>query len=123
MEKADIHIVDFHGESTSEKQILGYLFDGQISAILGTHTHVQTKDARILKNGTGFMCDVGMCGAYDGVIGWDKETVINKMVFGSSKRIEVAESNEKMFNAVLLKIDEISGKCKEIFAINHVYED
>ena len=122
-EKADIHIVDFHGESTSEKQIIGYVFDGHVSAILGTHTHVQTRDAKILNNGTAFICDTGMCGAYEGVIGWDKESVINKMVFGSNKNIVVAESKEKIFNAVLLKIDETSGKCKEITTINHLYED
>lgn len=122
-EKADIHIVDFHGESTSEKQIIGYIFDGQVSAVLGTHTHVQTKDAKILKNGTAFMCDVGMCGAYDGVIGWDKESVINKMIYGSKTKFTVAESKQKLFNAVLLNIDETNGKCIEIFAINHVYED
>lgn len=122
-EKADIHIVDFHGESTSEKQIIGYVFDGQVSAILGTHTHVQTRDAKILQNGCGFISDAGMCGASDSVIGWDKESVINKMIFGSKKNIVVAESKDKMFNAVLLKIDETTGKCREISTINHIYED
>ena len=121
-EKADIHIVDFHGESTSEKQIMGYVFDGQISALLGTHTHVQTRDARILEKGTAFISDAGMCGALDGVIGWDKETVINKMIFGSSKPFQVATSGKKMFNGVVLNIDEVTGKCKEIFTLYNVLE-
>ena len=121
-EEADIHIVDFHGESTSEKQIMGYVFDGQISALLGTHTHVQTRDARILEKGTAFISDAGMCGALDGVIGWDKETVINKMIFGSSKPFQVATSGKKMFNGVVLNIDEVTGKCKEIFTLYNVLE-
>lgn len=122
-EEANIHIIDFHGESTSEKQIMAYVFDGQVSAILGTHTHVQTKDAKILDKGTAFISDAGMCGAYEGVIGWDKDTVINKIIFGSTKPFQVANSSKKMFNAVLLKIDEMSGKCKEIFTIYNVWED
>lgn len=122
-EYADIHIVDFHGESTSEKQIMANVFDGQVSAILGTHTHVQTRDARVLKNGTAFISDVGMCGSFEGVIGWDVDSVVNRFIYGSSKRIEVAENTSKMFNAVVLKIDEFTGKCNEIFTIYHVWED
>lgn len=122
-EPCDVHIVDFHGESTSEKQIIGYVFDGQLSAILGTHTHVQTRDNQILPNGTAFISDAGMCGAADGVIGWDVDSVVNKMIFGATKAIEVAISAKKMFNGVVLNIDENTGKCKEIFTIYQVWED
>ena len=68
-EKADIFLVDFHAEATSEKKALGYFLDGRVSAVWGTHTHVQTADERILPQGTGFLTDVGMTGAQESVIG------------------------------------------------------
>ena len=67
-----IHIVDFHAEATGEKMCIGYCFDGLVSAVLGTHTHVQTNDNKILSNGTAFISDVGMCGARNGVLGFEK---------------------------------------------------
>ena len=74
-----IHIVDFHAEATGEKMCFGYAFDGEVSAIIGTHTHVQTNDARILENGTAYISDVGMCGAANGVLGFEKHSVMNKI--------------------------------------------
>ena len=69
----DFLIVDFHGEITSEKNAMGHFFDGKATLVIGTHTHVPTNDARVLKNGTGYQTDAGMCGDYNSVIGMDKE--------------------------------------------------
>lgn len=112
-----IHIVDFHAESTGEKICFGYAFDGLVSAVLGTHTHVQTNDARILDNGTAFMCDVGMCGAKNGVLGFEKNTVINKTIFGDKSRFEIDDNDTQMVNGAILDIDDLTKKCKEIFPI------
>ena len=87
-EPATIHIVDFHAEATGEKKSLGFALDGKVSAVLGTHTHVQTKDAQILPNGTAYISDVGMCGFRDGVLGFSKETVINRNIFGGTGKFE-----------------------------------
>lgn len=103
-----IHIVDFHGESTSEKQIFGYMFDGLVSAVIGTHTHVQTADARILEKGSAYITDVGYCGAYDTVIGFDKDSVIEKIVYGAGK-IAVPSSGRACVCCLLMDIDEESG--------------
>jgi metallophosphoesterase (TIGR00282 family) len=77
---ADAIVVDFHAEATSEKQALGLYLDGKVSAVVGTHTHVQTSDARILPNGTGFITDLGMCGPINSVIGMDPDTVLPKFI-------------------------------------------
>ena len=112
-----IHIVDFHAEATGEKACFGYAFDGLVSAVIGTHTHVQTNDAKILPNGTAFITDVGMCGAANGVLGFEKNSVINKTLFGSTNRFDLDTNDVEMINAVILEIDEISKKCVEIFPI------
>lgn len=115
-----IHIVDFHAESTGEKMSLGYAFDGLISALVGTHTHVQTNDAKILENGTAFVSDVGMCGAYNGVLGFERNSVINKTLFGNNERFTLDDNDQMMINAVVIDIDEISKKAKDIFVIKIV---
>ena len=79
---SDIHIVDFHADATAEKICIGYEFDGRISAILGTHTHVQTADERLLDNGTAYITDVGMCGPFNQCIGMDKKNVVYRMKTG-----------------------------------------
>ncbi|MEM0907328.1 MAG: TIGR00282 family metallophosphoesterase [Pseudomonadota bacterium] len=78
--EVDAAIVDVHAEATSEKQVFGHLLDGRVSLVAGTHTHVPTADHRVLPKGTAFITDAGMCGAYDGVIGMDKEEPIRRMV-------------------------------------------
>lgn len=118
--KADIHIVDFHAEATGEKQSLAYYFDGKVSAFIGTHTHVQTRDARILKLGTGFMCDVGMVGPYNGVLGSRFEQVFTKIWLNGKAIFEIDENDTPLFNAVVLDIDENSGICNEIIPISIV---
>ena len=122
-EQATIHIVDFHAEATGEKQSLGYALDGKVSAVLGTHTHVQTKDCHILPNGTAFISDVGMTGYADGVLGFDKETVIKKNLLGGEGRFEPPDEGRGLFSAVVMDFDEISGKCKEMFPIYFVEDE
>jgi len=82
----DFLVVDFHGEITSEKMAIGHLFDGFATLVVGTHTHVPTNDARVLKNGTAYLTDAGMCGDYNSVIGMDKENSINRFFKKESKK-------------------------------------
>ncbi|MBE6124090.1 MAG: TIGR00282 family metallophosphoesterase [Erysipelotrichaceae bacterium] len=111
--KASIHIVDFHAEATAEKQALAYAFDGKVSAILGTHTHIQTADERILKGGTAYITDVGMCGSYNSVIGSEKKEVLERFVTEQKTRFQV-DDRADMFCAVLMDIDDKTGKAKSI---------
>lgn len=121
-EKADIHIVDFHAEATGEKLCLAYALDGKVSAILGTHTHVQTKDYKILEGGTAYISDVGMTGFADGALGFDKDSVVKKITFGSPSRFDLPDNGRGLFSAVVLDIDELTGKTKEIFPIYYLEE-
>ena len=79
-EDYDMLVVDFHGEITSEKNAIGHFFDGKATLVVGTHTHIPTNDARILKNGTAYQSDAGMCGDYDSIIGMNKENSLNKFL-------------------------------------------
>ena len=101
-----IHIVDYHAESTSEKATFAYYFDGQVSAVVGTHTHVQTNDARLLPQGTAFISDVGMCGAYQSVIGFEPKSVIDRIYYGGPTPMQISEEGERCINAVLLDFDD-----------------
>ena len=116
-EKADIHIIDFHAEATGEKLCLANALDGKVSAVLGTHTHVQTRDYKILENGTAFISDVGMTGYADGALGFDKDSVVKKITYGEMSRFQIPDEGRGLFSAVVLDIDESTGKCKEIFPI------
>lgn len=104
-----IKILDFHAETTAEKIAMGWLLNGRVSAVLGTHTHVQTADERILPGGTLYITDVGMTGPFDSVIGMDKEGIIRRFITGESERMKIAEDDIRM-NAVLLEIDKDTGK-------------
>ena len=117
-----IHIVDYHAEATGEKMCFGYAFDGLVSAVLGTHTHVQTSDAKILENGTAFISDVGMCGAANGVLGFEKNSVMRVTMFGEKDRFGFDENDQGMINAVVLSIDEISHKALEIIPVKFLEE-
>lgn len=119
-EKADIHIVDFHAEATGEKMSMGLAFDGRVSAVIGTHTHVQTNDARILPSGTGFLSDAGMCGFYDGILGVDKVNVISRTWQGIPGRFEIPEVGRKIICGVVMEFDEHNGHCVRIKAINQI---
>ncbi len=114
-------VVDFHAETTSEKQSLAWYLDGRVSAVIGTHTHVQTADERILKKGTGYLTDVGMVGPYDGVIGMEKEAVIRRYLTQLPVRFEVADGRTQ-FNAVYLEVDPESKKTKKINRV-HIDDD
>ena len=116
-EHCNIHIVDFHAEATGEKQCLGYALDGKVSAVIGTHTHVQTLDATILPQGTAFISDVGMTGFADGVLGCTKETVVPKIVFGNMSRFETPDDGRGLLSAVVIDIEDMTGSAKEIFPI------
>ena len=102
-------IVDFHAEATSEKQALAYFMDGKITALFGTHTHVQTSDIRILKNGTGYITDVGMTGAENSVIGLEKEIAIARFKDGDRGRFKWSDISP-MINGCVFTIDEETGK-------------
>ena len=117
-----IHIVDYHAEATGEKMCFGYVFDGLVSAVLGTHTHVQTNDAKILENGTAFISDVGMCGAANGVLGFEKNSVIKVTMFGEKDRFGFDEQDQGLINGVVLTIDETTHKALEIVPIKFLEE-
>ena len=109
-------LVDFHAEATAEKLCLSYYLDGKVSAVIGTHTHVPTADARILPNGTGYITDVGMCGGYESVLGVKRDIAIQKMRTGLPTRFE-NETQDVRISAVALEIDNQTGKCTAIEAI------
>jgi len=113
-EKTDIHIVDFHAEATGEKYALAYAFDGQVSAVLGTHTHVQTRDNRVLQNGTGYISDVGMTGPYFGVLGVSAPAVIAKLWHQQKETFTLDTDPTTIFSGVILTIDEQTGKTQDI---------
>ena len=112
-ESAKIIFLDFHAEASAEKVAMGWYLDGQISAMVGTHTHVQTADERILPAGTGYITDAGMCGSADGVIGVKKELAIKRFISQTPNRFQPADSN-LMFNGMFFEIDEESGRTTKI---------
>ena len=119
-ESATIHIIDFHAEATGEKQSLAFALDGKVSAVLGTHTHVQTNDAHVLPNGTAFISDVGMTGFADGVLGCTKETVVEKIIYGKQSKFQTPDEGRGVFSAVVLDIDDITGLANQIFPIYYL---
>ena len=110
-------LVDMHAEATAEKQALAWYLDGRVSGIIGTHTHVQTADERVLPGGTGFITDAGMTGPHDSVIGNAVKASINRFIFGTPQSNLVAVDNLRL-NGVLLEVDAVSGKCAHIERIN-----
>ena len=111
--QAKIILVDFHAEATSEKQALGYYLAGRVSAVVGTHTHVQTADEKILSGGTGYLTDVGMSGAQDAIIGNQKDAALQRFLTQMPVKLEVAKK-DPLLCAVLLTLDEESGRCTSI---------
>ena len=112
--KPDYIILDFHAEATSEKVAMGHYVDGQIDALLGTHTHIQTNDARTLPKGTLYITDIGMVGAQESVIGVEKEIIIEKFLNDSKIIFNIPLSGEVRINAVLLELNEKGSKIKLI---------
>jgi metallophosphoesterase (TIGR00282 family) len=110
---ARCRLVDFHAEATSEKGAMGQYLDGRVSAVLGTHTHVQTADARVLRGGTAFVTDVGMCGPWDSVIGMKKEGAIERFLTQRHAPIEPAQE-EIHLQGALVDLDDETGRARSI---------
>lgn len=122
-EPATVHIIDFHAEATGEKQSLAYALDGKVTAVLGTHTHVQTNDAHILPQGTAFISDVGMTGFADGVLGSTKETVVNKLIYGQQSKFQTPDEGRGLFSAVVIEVDDNTGLSTNIFPIYYLEKE
>ncbi|MRH42642.1 TIGR00282 family metallophosphoesterase [Aquibacillus halophilus] len=112
--RTNLIFVDFHAEATSEKQAMGWYLDGRVSTVVGTHTHTQTADERILPKGTGYITDVGMTGPYDGILGTDREAVIKRFLTNLPVRFEVKKEGRTQLNGFLVDIDNSSGKTKKV---------
>jgi len=112
-----IILVDMHAEATSEKQAMGWFLDGKVSVVLGTHTHVQTADNRVLPGGTAYITDVGMTGPHDSVIGMEKQAIVQRFLDALPARFSVAEGDIQM-NAVLIDADETTGRARSIERLN-----
>ena len=117
LDECRIVLCDFHAEATGEKRALGFYLDGRVSAVFGTHTHVQTADEQILPNGTGYITDLGMVGTINSVLGVTPEAVITKLKTGMPTRFDNNEG-ECMLNACLFEIDKHSGKTTAVQRIN-----
>jgi 2',3'-cyclic-nucleotide 2'-phosphodiesterase len=112
-ERTRVILVDFHAEATSEKIAMGWFLDGRVTAVVGTHTHVQTADSRVLPGGTAYITDVGMTGPHDGVIGVEKAPVIQKFLSSMPTRFEAA-SGDPILHGVIVRADDVSGKATDI---------
>ncbi|CAG8568359.1 4688_t:CDS:1 [Paraglomus occultum] len=120
LQDCDIHLVDYHAETTAEKIALALYFDGKISALWGTHTHVQTADERTLPRGTGFITDLGMTGPYGGVIGAKPEVIFQRAKYGLPAKMTPHEDNGQ-FNGVIFEFDDDSNKLLNIRRIKKVF--
>jgi 2',3'-cyclic-nucleotide 2'-phosphodiesterase len=110
-------IVDFHAEATAEKMALAWYLDGHVSAVIGTHTHVQTADERILPHGTAYITDAGMTGPFDSVIGLEKDVAIKRFLYQLPEKYQVASLNNRL-NGVVIEIDHTTGRAIKIIRIN-----
>ena len=121
--KTNIIFVDFHAEATSEKMGLAYFLDGQISGLVGTHTHVQTADERILPGGTAYITDVGMSGSLNSMIGMKKELIIKHLRTQMPVRFEVETAPPYMINGVYIDVDTYTGLAIDIRRVNIIDEE
>jgi metallophosphoesterase (TIGR00282 family) len=117
-EKVDAVIVNFHGDYSSEKRVIGYYLDGRASAVIGDHWHVPTRDAMVLPNGTAHITDVGMCGSLHSSLGVKSEVIINRWKHGRVSKNELETSGPMQFNAVLIETD--GGLARSITHIQHL---
>jgi metallophosphoesterase (TIGR00282 family) len=120
--RAKIIFVDFHAEATSEKVAMGWYLDGKVTAVVGTHTHVQTADERILPKGTAYLTDVGMTGPHDSVIGVEIEAVLGRFLTGMPGRFETATANPRL-SAVVIEADEKTGLATDIERLSYSLEE
>jgi 2',3'-cyclic-nucleotide 2'-phosphodiesterase len=121
-QRARVIFVDFHAEATSEKSAMGWHLDGKVTAVVGTHTHVQTADERILPKGTAYLTDVGMTGPHDSIIGVEVEAALGRFLTAMPARFETAEGNPRL-NAVIVEADEETGRALEIERISYSQEE
>lgn len=115
--KVDMIFLDFHAEATAEKQAMGYFLDGEITAMFGTHSHVQTADEKILEKGTGYITDIGMTGPKISVLGMNKEAALKRFLTALPEKYRVADG-ECILNGCVFKIDDSTNKVKEIIRIS-----
>jgi len=111
---ADFIIVDLHGEITSEKMAMGYFFDGKVTIVVGTHTHVPTSDHRILEKGTAYQTDLGMCGDYNSVIGMNRDNSLKKFFRDPSVRKHYPALGEATISGLMVKADDETGLAKKV---------
>jgi metallophosphoesterase (TIGR00282 family) len=116
-----VRLVDMHAEATSEKAAMGWFLDGRVSAVVGTHTHIQTADERIMTKGTAYLTDLGMTGSYSGVIGMNKDDVIARFTSPIYKRAEHSAGQVRIC-AALIDIDETTGRAREISRLSLPHE-
>lgn len=114
-------VVDFHAETTSEKQAMGWFLDGRVSVVAGTHTHVPTADARLLRNGTAYVTDLGMVGPYNSILGDRIEPILSHFLTQMPARFEVGDG-PVVFNSVLIEVDD-TGRAHTIHRIDRIVED
>jgi len=119
---ADLIVVDFHAEATSEKQAMGYFLDGRVTAVLGTHTHVQSSDEKILEGGTAYITDCGMTGPRDTVIGVDKQIIIKKFLTGRPQQFVVPKTGPCLISGVVIECNLQTGLAQTIQRIDITYE-
>lgn len=120
-QETNIIIVDLHGETTAEKMAFGWYVDGRVTAVLGTHTHVQTADERILPKGTAYITDVGMTGPYESVIGMSIEDSLQRLLYQLPKKFEPAKNDPRISGAVV-RIDPESGRARHIERLHEKYD-
>jgi 2',3'-cyclic-nucleotide 2'-phosphodiesterase len=120
--EARVIFVDFHAEATSEKVAMGWHLDGRATAVVGTHTHVQTADERILPHGTAFITDVGMTGPHDSVIGVERSAILARFLTGLPQRFETATENPRL-NGVVIEADESTGRASAIHRVSLSAQD
>src|SRR6187397_1140038 len=121
-QRARIIFVDFHAEATSEKIAMGWHLDGKVTAVVGTHTHVQTADERLLPKGTAYLTDVGMTGPHDSVIGVEIQAALGKFINGLPARFDTATENPRL-NAVVIDADEQTGRATDIERLSYGLEE
>jgi len=117
-----VTLVDFHTEATSEQNAMGWFLDGRVSAVVGTHTHVATADARILPKGTAYVTDLGMTGPVNSIIGSSPQDVLTRFLTALPRRLNVAEGGPMQFNSVLIDIDDLTGLATGIRRVDRIVE-
>ena len=118
---ARILLVDFHAEATSEKQAMKYYLDGRVSAVVGTHTHVQTADAHITRNGTAYITDVGMSGPHDSILGMKVDAALDRFLSGLPRRMTSADGDVRL-SGVVINVDTATGRATAIRAFQEPFD-